>query len=109
MASERLVRSFKRVLYTILGTRRLKDEVLNTTYYKVEYALNPRPLAPVSADPSNLGAKSTNHFLLGYQKTGFPSIVGFDDFDLHERYACAKSCAKANRSRWLCNCSELLI
>ena len=29
---ERLVRSFKRVLYTILGTRRLTDEVLNTTF-----------------------------------------------------------------------------
>ena len=29
---ERLVRSFKRILYTILGTRRLTDEVLSTTF-----------------------------------------------------------------------------
>ena len=33
---ERLVRSFKRVLYTILGTRRLTDEMLNTTFCLVE-------------------------------------------------------------------------
>ena len=29
---ERLVRSFERVLYNILGTRRLTDEVLHTTF-----------------------------------------------------------------------------
>ena len=29
---ERSVRSFKRVFYTILGTRRLTDEVLHTTF-----------------------------------------------------------------------------
>ena len=40
---ERLVRSFKRVLYSILGTRRLRDEVLNTTFCLVEYALNHVP------------------------------------------------------------------
>ena len=37
---ERLVRSFKIVLYTILGTPRLTDEVLNTTFCLVEHALN---------------------------------------------------------------------
>ena len=30
---ERLVRKFKRVMYTILGTRRLTDEVLNTNFF----------------------------------------------------------------------------
>ena len=60
---ERLVRSFKRVLYTILGTRRLTDEVLNTTFCLIEHALNSRPLTPVSADPSDLGALTPNHFL----------------------------------------------
>ena len=50
---ERLVRSSKRVLYTILGTRRLTDEALNTTLCLVQHALNARPLTPVSADPSD--------------------------------------------------------
>ena len=63
---ERLVRSFKRILYTILGTRRLTDEVLSTTFCLVEHALNSRPLTPVSTNPSDLGALTLNHFL-GYQ------------------------------------------
>ena len=62
---ERLVRSFKRMLYTILGTRRLTDEVLHTTFCLVENALNSRLLTLISADPYNLNAITPNHFLLG--------------------------------------------
>ena len=97
---ERLVRSFKRVLYTILGTRRLTDEVLNTTFFLVEYALNSRPLTPVSADPSDLGAITPKHFLLCNQPTGIPTIVGVDEFDHRKRYARAQSYANAIRARW---------
>ena len=98
---ERLVRSFKRVLYTVLGTRRLTDEVLNTTFCLVEYALNSRPLTPVSADPSDLGAITPNHFLLGNQATRIPSIVGVDEFDHRKRYARAQSYANSIWARWL--------
>ena len=98
---EKLVRSFKRVLYTILGTRRLTDEVLNTTFCLVEYALNSRPLTPVSADPPDLGAITANHFLLGNQATRIPSIVGVDEFDHRKRYARAQSYANAIWTRWL--------
>ena len=62
---ERLVRSFKRVLYTKPGTRRLTDEGLHTTFCLVEHALNLCPLTPVSADLCNLNALTPNHFLLG--------------------------------------------
>ena len=98
---ERLVRSFKRVLYTILGTRCLTDEVLNTTFCLVEHALSSRPLTPVSADPSDLGAITPNHFLLGNQATRMPSIVGVDEFDHRKRYARAQSYAIAIWARWL--------
>ena len=40
---EKIVRSFKRLLYNILGTRHLTDEVLNTAFYQREYELNARP------------------------------------------------------------------
>ena len=98
---KRLVRSFKRVLCTILGTRSLTDEILNTTFCLVEHALNSRSLMPVSADPSDLGAITHNHFLLGNQATGTPSIVGVDKFDHRKRYACAHSYANAIWARWL--------
>ena len=47
---ERLVRSVKRVLYDILGSRRVTEEVLGTTLCLVEQTLNSRPITPVSTD-----------------------------------------------------------
>ena len=51
--------------YAILGTHSLIDGVQNTTSCLVQYALNDRSLAPVSADSSDLGATTPNHFLGG--------------------------------------------
>ena len=98
---ERLVSSFKRVLYTILGTRRLTDEVLNTNFCLVEHALNSRPLTPAIADPSNLGAITPNHFLIGSQATGIPLIVCIGEFDHRKRYARAQSYANEIWARWI--------
>ena len=98
---EKLVRSFKRVLYTILGTRRLMDEVLYTTFCLVENALNSRPLTPVSADLCDLNALTPNHLLLGEHSTGIPSVVGNNEFDHRNRYARAQSYANAIWSRWI--------
>ena len=98
---ERLVRSFKRILYSILGTPRLTDEVLNTTFCLVEHALNSRPLTPVSADPSDIGAVTPNHFLLGNQARAIPSIVVVDEFDHRKGYARAQSYANTIWSRWI--------
>ena len=84
--------------YTILGTRRLTDEVLNITFSLVEYALNSPPLKPVSAE---LGTITPNHFLNGSQATGIPSIVGVDESDYRQRYARAQSYANTIWSRWI--------
>ena len=89
------------MLYTILGTRRLTDEVLSTTFCLVEHALNSRPLTPMSTDPSDLGALTPNHFLLGNQARSLPSIIGVDGFDHRKRYARAQSYANAIWSRWI--------
>ena len=64
---ERLLPSFKQILDTIFGARRLTDKILNTTFCLVECALNARPLTPVSANPSDLGAITPNYFLFGIQ------------------------------------------
>ena len=98
---EKLVRSFKRVLYTILGTRRLTDEVLHTTFCLVETAFNSSPLTPVSADPCDLNAITPNHFLLGEYSTGIPSTVGNNEFDYRKRYARAQLYANTIWSRWI--------
>ena len=98
---ERLVRSFKRVLYTILGTRRLTDEVLHTTFCLVENDLNSRPLTPVSADSCDLNALTPLHFLLGEHSTATPSAVGNNEFDHRKHYARALSYANVIWSRWI--------
>ena len=73
---ERLFRSFKRVLYTFVGTRRLTDKVLKATFCLVEHALNARPLTPVSADQSELGAITPNYFLLATKQLEYcPSLA----------------------------------
>ena len=96
---ERLVLSFKRILYTILGSRRLTDKVLKTTFSLVDYALNSRPLTPISADSSDLGAITPNHFLIGNRATAIPSTVGVDKFDHRKRYTRAQSYANTIWSR----------
>ena len=98
---ERLVRTFKQILYTILGTRRLTHEVLNTIFCLVEHALNSRPLTPVTAQPSDLGEITPNHFLLGNHATVIPLIVGVDEFDHRKPYARAQSYANTIWAHWI--------
>ena len=96
------------MLYTILGTRRLTDEVLHTTFCLVENALNSRPLTPVSAYPCDLNALTPNHFLLGEYSTGIPSVVDNNELDHRKRYARAQSYANAIWSRWIRECVPTL-
>ena len=69
---ERFDRSVKRVLYDIVGSRRVTEEVLGTTICLVEQALNSRPNTPVSTDSRELEAFTPNQFLLGQHATSFP-------------------------------------
>ena len=80
---ERLVRSVKRVLYDILSSRRVTEEVLGTTLCLVELALSSRPITPVRTDSRELEALTPNHFLLGQHATSFPSLLpAYSDFTL---------------------------
>ena len=57
-----LARSVKRVLYDILGSRRVTEEVLRTTLCLVEHASNSRPITPVSTNSCELEALTQTHF-----------------------------------------------
>ena len=56
---------------------------------------------PVSADASDLGAITPNHFLLDNQANGIPSIIGVDEFDRRKWYSRAQSYANVILARWL--------
>ena len=100
-AWERLVRSCKRVFYAILGSRKLTDEILNTTICLVEASLNARPLTPVSDDPKSLEVITPNHSLLGQHSLTFPSLRSSENYSHYKRYARAQSHANAIWQRWL--------
>ena len=55
---ERLFRSVKHVLYDILGSRRVTEEVLGTTLCLVEQALNSKPITPNSTDSQSVNPKT---------------------------------------------------
>ena len=100
-AWERMVRSCKRVFYAILESRKLTDEILNTTMRLVEGSLNARPLTSVSDDPDSLEALTPNHFFLGQHSLTFPSLRSSENYSHSKRYARAQSYANAIWQRWL--------
>ena len=61
---ERLIRSIRRILYSLVGERLLSDETLRTFLVEVEKILNDRPITPVSSDPRDLDALTPSHILL---------------------------------------------
>ena len=63
-ALERLIRTDKTALTTIMKDRVLTDFQLATIFCEVEYIVNSRPLTCVSDDPNDYEALTPNHFLL---------------------------------------------
>ena len=82
---ERMVRSCKQAMYSILGNQPLTEEILQTTLCLIEQTLNGRPLTPVSYDVKDLEALTPNHFLLG--KPGFclPILPYAEDYLDHTK------------------------
>ena len=105
-----MVRSCKRVFYAILGSRKLTDEILNTTKCEVDDSFNNRPLTPVSDDQDNLEALMPNHYLLSQHSLTFPSPSrsSNENYSHSKRYARAQSCANAIWQRWLTECVPTL-
>ena len=98
---EQLVRSVKRVLYDILGNRRVTDEVLRKALCLVEQSLNARPITAVSTNPLGLEALTPNHFILGQHAASFPLLSFEENFDHKKRFARAQSYANAIWTRWM--------
>ncbi|XP_049886664.1 uncharacterized protein LOC126381183 [Pectinophora gossypiella] len=101
-AWERLVRSVKTALYTVLERTSPSEEVLHTLLAEVEYTVNSRPLTHVSVDPADPEALTPNHFLLGgTAREGPPGT--FDDSDLSNRtqWRASQRLADLFWTRWM--------
>lgn len=82
---ERLIRSVKSVLTSVLKQQILDDEGLQTIFCEVEAILNDRPITKVyKDDPNDLEALTPNHILMLKGKPIMPSGL-FDQSDLYAR------------------------
>ena len=82
---ERLVRSGKKAMVSILVNRSLTDEVLTTTMCLVEQTLNARPITPASDDPEDLEALTPNHFILRRANVCIPFIPNAEVYSNHRK------------------------
>ena len=70
---EAAVKSMKRHLRRVMGTRRFTLEELFTVTCRIEACLNSRPLIPITShDPDGLDALTAGHFLLNKHPTIYP-------------------------------------
>ena len=99
---ERLIRSVKSVLTSVLKQQTLDDEGLQTVFCEVEAILNDRPITKVSDDPDDLEALTPNHILLLKGKPIMPPGL-FDQNDLYirKRWKQAQYIAELFWKRWI--------
>jgi len=69
---ERLIRSVRRILHSMIGERLLNDESLRTFLTEVEKIMNDRPITKVSSDPNDFQALTPSHILLLRQNPCLP-------------------------------------
>ena len=99
---ERLVRSFKKAMFAILGNRRLTLPVLTTTMCLDEQTLNARPLTPVSDDPEDLESLTPNHFLLERPVLAEPLMPDAVRYvDCRKMYKVAQAYNQMIWNRWM--------
>ncbi|XP_043220311.1 uncharacterized protein LOC122389655 [Amphibalanus amphitrite] len=61
---ERMIRSTRRVLESLLSSQLLTDETLRTFLCEAESIINSRPLTPLTMDPTDAEPLTPNHLLL---------------------------------------------
>lgn len=98
---ERLVRSAKTVLKSILGGHVVTDMVLQTLLTEIERVLNGIALTANSDDPSDFEPITPAHFLRQRKVIGLPPGV-FDKTDMYKRkWRQVQFLANLFRERWL--------
>lgn len=99
---ERLIRSVKSVLTSVLKQQIMDDEGLHTVFCEAEAILNDRPITKASDDPDDLEALTPNHILTLKGKPVMPPGL-FDHSDLYirKRWRQTQYMAELFWKRWI--------
>ncbi|XP_057368282.1 uncharacterized protein LOC130689298 [Daphnia carinata] len=101
-AWERLVRSAKTALRSVLGRQRLSDEILVTALTHIENVLNSRKLTASSDDPADPESLTPNHLLLGRANPNTPpDVFSKDDLSARQRWRISQAMADQFWRRWM--------
>lgn len=99
---ERLIRSVRKVLNSILKTQILDEEGLHTVLCMAEAIINGRPITKASTDPNDLEALTPNHLLLLKSKSLLPpGVFQKDDLYARQRWKQVQYMANLFWKRWV--------
>ncbi|BHF82770.1 hypothetical protein SprV_0802590900 [Sparganum proliferum] len=97
---ERLIRSVRRILRSILGSQVVTDEVFVTTMTETEKIMNDRPLVKNSTDPNEYAVLTPQHFLLSTRNLS-SSVEECSPSRLNRRWRQAQHLADIFWKRWI--------
>ncbi|XP_041932487.1 uncharacterized protein LOC121695553 [Alosa sapidissima] len=99
---ERLIRSVKSVLTSVLKQQTLDDEGLQTIFCEVEAILNDRPITKASDDSNDLETLTPNHILLLKSKPIMPpGLFNRNDLYVRKRWKQIQYMAELFWKRWI--------
>lgn len=99
---ERIIRSVRKILSSILGGQSLDEEGLYTLFCEVESILNNRPISRASMDLNDLEALTPNHLLLlKTQPCLPPGLFRKDDLYSRRRWRQVQYMADLFWKRWI--------
>ncbi|XP_023192317.1 uncharacterized protein LOC111609249 isoform X1 [Xiphophorus maculatus] len=99
---ERLLRSIRSILVSVLKEQVLDDEGLQTIFCEVEAILNNRPITKVSDDSNDLESLTPNHLLLLKNKPVLPpGLFNQKDLYVRKRWKQVQYMAELFWKRWL--------
>ena len=98
---ERLIRSTRKILSSLLNQQTVTDEMLLTLFAEVENILNSRPLTPIVIDPENNEPLTPNHLLqVGCSPNLFPGVFSSADNYSKQRWKQVQFLADQFWVRW---------
>ena len=98
---ERMIRSIRKILRSILGNQLVNDETLLTVITEVEKILNDRPLTRVTNDPNDLDPLTPSQLLLLRPNSSLPSTDLGNLVPYKKRWKQSQYLANVFWKRWL--------